>query len=70
MQTRNIRIYNDDKALKFKCPKCGSTKVHSVIEKVNHYYSRDDTYIRDDMYLCLDCLYMDFYNCFDRLLLN
>ena len=70
MQTRNIRIYNDNKTLKFQCPKCNSTNIHQVREKVNHYYSREDTYIRNDMYLCADCLYMDFYTQFKEIRLK
>lgn len=66
MQTRNIIKYNKDSEAKFICPKCGSDDVHNVREKVNNYYSRQSTYIRDDMYLCAKCLYMDYYTQFKK----
>lgn len=69
MQTRNLLDYNINN-IKLKCPKCGSTNVHSVVEKVNHYYDRQETYIRNDMFLCLECMYMDYWNYFDKLLLK
>lgn len=47
--------------IKLRCPKCNSIRVKPVIERVTHYYDRESTYVKKDMFCCLNCLYMDFY---------
>jgi hypothetical protein len=47
--------------IKLQCPKCASKRVRPVIERVTHYYDRNSTYVKDDMFCCINCLYLDFY---------
>lgn len=68
MQTYNYKGSKKPDNIKLICPKCSSKNVHLATEKVNQYYSREDTYVRDNRYVCLDCLYIDFWNYFNQLL--